>query len=60
MVCHGDELLVPPVVSRLVATDQEDGDAPWVERVEDPIGASTVLDLNSRMWPWREVSTPEL
>ena len=39
-----DELFVPSVMSRLVATDQEDGDAPRVERVEDPIGAPVVLD----------------
>lgn len=43
---HWDELFVPSVLSRFVSTDQQEGNAAWIEGVQDTI--RTALVLNSQ------------
>src|SRR6266704_6395662 len=36
IISQRHKLLIPPIVPGLVASDQKDGDAPWVESVRHP------------------------
>ena len=36
--------LVPPIIARFFSTDQKNGDATWIERIENPIRLPAVLD----------------
>jgi len=60
IISQRHNLLIPSIVPGLVASDQKDGDAPWVESVQHSIGSPRMLNPHSLMCPWRESKTPEL
>ena len=39
-----DEILVPAIDTGLVAADQQDRSAPWIERVQDTVGPPRMLN----------------
>src|SRR5438128_593796 len=43
-VRNRNELLIPAIVARLVAPDEQDRASPWIEGIEDSVGAARLLD----------------